>query len=84
MEVLGNDGSTTLNADEAIAGSFVLQAATCLPAFKVREFALIHPSPNSIYLHCKPTGDFVEAASEAVELTTCCTMEVYKHHAGFL
>ncbi|VDP67499.1 unnamed protein product [Echinostoma caproni] len=48
--VFGQDGRTTLNADEAVARGCALQAAICSPAYRVREFNVTEVCPYGITL----------------------------------
>ncbi|VDD74042.1 unnamed protein product [Mesocestoides corti] len=84
-DVFGMDGSTTLNADEAVARGCALQAAICSPAFKVREFSIVDACPYSISLHWKPTDELLESVNDdgAGELAKGTTTEVFKHLANF-
>lgn len=49
-KVFGQDPSTTLNADEAIARGCALQCAILSPTFRVRDFNIMEAQPYSITL----------------------------------
>ncbi|CDS41517.1 Heat shock 70 kDa protein 4 [Echinococcus multilocularis] len=80
-EVFGKEGSTTLNADEAVARGCALQAAICSPSFKVREFSIVDACPYSISLHWKPTDGVVEVErdEDAGEVAKDNSCEIFKH-----
>ncbi len=84
-DVFQKEGSTTLNADEAVARGCALQAAICSPAFKVREFSIVDACQYAITLHWKPTEELLESVNdeEASELTKGSAAEVFKQQANF-
>ena len=49
-KVYGQDPSTTLNADEAIARGCALQCAILSPTFRVRDFSITDSQPYPIIL----------------------------------
>ncbi|VDK33820.1 unnamed protein product [Taenia asiatica] len=80
-EVFGREGSTTLNADEAVARGCALQAAICSPSFKVREFSIADSCPYSITLQWEPKDEVMEGledkdVGEAVRGTS---LEIFEH-----
>nr|CUU98592.1 hypothetical transcript [Hymenolepis microstoma] len=63
-EVFQKDGSTTLNADEAVARGCAFMAAICSPAYKVREFSITDACPYSISLSWTPSLEDVQAVAK--------------------
>ncbi|KAM3176602.1 hypothetical protein ACTXT7_006223 [Hymenolepis weldensis] len=63
-EVFQKDGSTTLNADEAVARGCAFMAAICSPAYKVREFSITDACPYSISLSWTPSSEDVHVAAK--------------------
>ncbi|VDN96877.1 unnamed protein product [Rodentolepis nana] len=63
-EVFQKDGSTTLNADEAVARGCAFMAAICSPAYKVREFSITDACPYSISLSWTPSLEDVQTAAK--------------------
>ncbi|EUB58188.1 Heat shock protein [Echinococcus granulosus] len=79
-EVFGMEGSTTLNADEAVARGCALQAAICSSTRRFREFSIVDACPYSISLHWKPTdGGVVVGDRDSSEIVKNNSCEIFKH-----
>lgn len=57
QKVFGQEPSTTLNADEAVARGCALQNAILSPTFRVRDFSINDAQPYSITLSWQATMD---------------------------
>ena len=55
-KVFGNEPSTTLNADEAVAKGCALQCAILSPTFRVRDFSVSECQPYPITLSWQGGG----------------------------
>ncbi|KAL5104443.1 hypothetical protein TcWFU_003698 [Taenia crassiceps] len=80
-EVFGKEGSTTLNADEAVARGCAFQAAICSPSFKVREFSIVDACPYPITLQWDPMDEAMESLNEkdVNDVTQGTSLEIFEH-----
>nr|CDS25196.1 Heat shock 70 kDa protein 4 [Echinococcus granulosus] len=87
-EVFGMEGSTTLNADEAVARGCALQVRffsrlgypICCLTIEFREFSIVDACPYSISLHWKPTdGGVVVGDRDSSEIVKNNSCEIFKH-----
>jgi len=63
QKVFGQEPSTTLNADEAVARGCALQCAILSPTFRVRDFSITDCQPYPITLNWQPQTQMEEDSS---------------------